>query len=61
MTHYICEGGCKGVSNVAKKCEAIDCPHKGVDLKSCDCKDGKHFGAFEKDLHSFEDSEEELK
>jgi len=42
MNHYICTGGCGGVSDEAKVCEAEDCPKKGEPLKECDCADGEH-------------------
>ncbi len=42
--HYICTGGCKGVSQVPGTCQAASCPLVGHDLEPCDCKDGKHYG-----------------
>ena len=30
---YICTGGCNGVSEVAKNCGAIDCPHLNQPLE----------------------------
>ena len=46
MTHHICTGSCKGVSEEAKNCGAEDCPKHGQPLTQCDCTDGKHNGAF---------------
>ena len=50
--HYICTGGCGGVSETPGTCQAEDCPDHGKPLKKCDCPDGKHNSA---------DSEEEEK
>jgi len=47
MKHYICTGGCKGVSKVAKNCGAESCPKHGKPLKPCNCKDNKHDGVFD--------------
>jgi hypothetical protein len=46
MTHYICTGGCKGVSKVAKNCGAKDCPKHDQLLTPCECSDNNHNGAF---------------
>lgn len=46
MTHHICTGGCKGVSEEAKNCGAEDCEKHGQPLTACDCEDSKHNGAF---------------
>lgn len=43
--HYICTGGCKGVSDKPKVCEAEDCPKKGQPLTECVCEDNRHDGA----------------
>ena len=43
-THYICTGGCNGVSEVAKECESETCQHKGLPLEPCDCTDSNHGG-----------------
>lgn len=40
--HYICLGGCKGVSNTPGKCQSPDCVHSGHELVKCECTDGKH-------------------
>ena len=42
MTHYICIGTCKGVSDTLGACQAEDCPKHEEMLQSCDCVDGKH-------------------
>lgn len=47
MTHYICTGGCKGVSEEQKNCGAEDCSKHDQPLTACDCTDGKHNGAFD--------------
>ena len=49
MTHYICTGGCGGVSEVAKTCGAETCPKHGVPLTPCDCADGEHGGKKDQD------------
>lgn len=48
MVHYICTGGCKGVSDVAKTCDTAGCAHFGQPLAECNCADNKHHDAFEK-------------
>jgi len=47
MLHYICKGGCKGVSDKPGVCQAEDCSNHKHQLEECVCEDGKHFGAFE--------------
>lgn len=46
--HYICTGGCSGVSPAPGTCNADDCQKFNEPLEPCDCEDGKHNGAFEK-------------
>jgi len=41
-THYICLGGCKGVSKVPGVCGAPDCANHAHELVPCDCTDEKH-------------------
>lgn len=49
MTHYVCTGGCKGVSNDAGTvCKAEDCPRHDHPLTPCDCEDKGHREAFAK-------------
>jgi len=45
MKHYICTGGCKGVSDKPGVCQAEDCPKRGQPLDECDCEDGRHHNA----------------
>lgn len=40
--HYICTGGCKGVSNNPGVCQAETCIDHNHDLKECMCTDGMH-------------------
>ena len=47
MTHYICDGGCRGVLNVPGTCQAKNCPKYTKPLQECACKDGIHHGAFD--------------
>lgn len=49
MFHYICTGGCQGVSEKPGVCQTEDCPMNGHTLQECDCVDGKHHGAFEEE------------
>ena len=47
--HYVCTGGCGGVSQVPGVCQAPDCSKHNHQLVECNCTDGKHAEAFEKD------------
>jgi hypothetical protein len=40
--HYVCHGGCKGVSNMPGTCGASDCAEHGKPLHKCTCEDGNH-------------------
>ena len=40
--HYICLGGCRGVSKVPGVCQASDCAHHNHALVKCNCTDGLH-------------------
>ena len=42
MTHYICKGGCGGVSEEAGVCETDSCVNQYELLEECNCTDGKH-------------------
>ena len=42
MSHYICTGGCKGVSEDPGTCQAEICPKNLFPLKECSCENGKH-------------------
>jgi hypothetical protein len=42
MTHYICTGGCGGVSEYEGVCEAQFCSKENQPLTKCDCPDGSH-------------------
>lgn len=42
MKHYICKGGCGGVSDEAGVCQADSCANHWELLEECDCNDGKH-------------------
>lgn len=42
MKHYICTGGCGGVSDQPGNCNAQGCPLYKKPLKECNCSDGKH-------------------
>ncbi len=47
MTHYVCTGGCNGLSDTEGACQMKDCPKYGQPLTACNCEDGKHSEAFE--------------
>ncbi len=47
--HYVCTGGCGGVSPTQKTCAAVDCPKHQVLLTPCSCVDGMHLEAYAKD------------
>ncbi len=47
MAHYICTGGCKGVSDRAINCQDKKCPMYNKPLEECDCEDGEHYNEFE--------------
>lgn len=40
--HYICLGGCKGVSYNKGVCQAPTCANHNHELVECTCTDGKH-------------------
>ena len=42
--HYICLGGCKGVSQTPGVCQAPDCANHNHELVECNCTDGLHNG-----------------
>lgn len=40
--HYVCLGGCEGVSTVPGVCQAEHCEAHGQNLTPCNCTDGSH-------------------
>jgi hypothetical protein len=42
MTHYICTGGCNGVSDTPGVCQSETCSLHKHELKECNCTDGQH-------------------
>ena len=40
--HYVCLGGCKGVSNVLGTCNSLNCLKHAHELTLCECTDGLH-------------------
>lgn len=40
--HYICLGGCEGVSSTPGVCQTDSCESYGESLTSCGCTDGAH-------------------
>ncbi len=60
MTHYICTGGCMGVSQTPGVCMAPDCAKHSEHLLPCDCTDGLHYDQQSKtDREEGEEMEEE--
>lgn len=41
--HYVCTGGCKGVSPSVGTCQAEDCAKHNQDLVECMCTDSMHY------------------
>ena len=41
--HYVCLGGCGGVSDHPGVCQAVDCENHNHQLVECDCVDGLHY------------------
>ena len=42
MSHYVCTGDCKTVSEVPGVCEADYCGKNGQVMTICGCEDGEH-------------------
>ena len=42
--HYVCTGGCKGVSETPGVCQASGCTKHNQELIVCDCGDDLHNG-----------------
>ena len=40
--HYICTGGCQGVSEHSGVCQAPDCVNHKHELVECNCTDNLH-------------------
>ncbi len=54
-THYICLGGCNGVSKVPGVCGATDCANHTHELVPCDCTNERHYDfkiAIKSDTHT---------
>lgn len=49
MQHFICTGGCDGESETVGVCQAESCKKEGEPLTPCNCEDGKHEEALEKE------------
>lgn len=49
MTHYVCTGGCGGVSEKPGSCQTESCSLYGKPLVECNCADGQHAEAFAKE------------
>ena len=46
MTHYVCTGGCGGVSENPGVCNAQSCSKFNMPLTECHCGDGNHNEAY---------------
>ena len=42
MSHYVCKGDCKNVSEVEGVCQSDFCNKTGEELAICGCEDGSH-------------------
>lgn len=42
ITHFVCKGGCGGVSPDAGSCQVATCPKFNQPLEPCGCTDGAH-------------------
>ena len=51
MKHFICTGGCGGISDKPGICQAPVCVKKGHPLIECDCTDDKHGGLIHVCVH----------
>ena len=50
MSHYVCTGDCKGVTDKPNAtCQAQDCNKHAHPLTECNCTDNMHKEAYEKD------------
>ncbi len=47
MTHYVCTGGCEGVSDKSGTCQASDCSKHEHSLITCNCTDNEHKEAYD--------------
>lgn len=47
MTHFICTGGCGGISDQAGTCQVRDCMKYHAPLTACHCEDEKHLEAMD--------------
>lgn len=60
MTHYICTGGCKGVSDTRGVCNAEDCEKYQEPLQECSCTDGAHEAAYKEAEEDLGDGSENI-
>ena len=42
MSHFVCTGDCKSISEEQGICQSDFCNKKGEDLAICGCEDGEH-------------------
>lgn len=48
MPHYVCTGGCGGVSETVGACQTEGCAKHNQPLVECNCTDGQHAEALGK-------------
>ncbi len=58
MSHYVCTGGCNGVSDQPGTCQMKDCIKFSLPLTACDCSDGQHAEAYENPNRTAEEETE---
>lgn len=58
MTHYVCTGDCKGVSNELGICETESCPRYHEPFVPCNCLDGTHEELVEEETSAPMDEEQ---
>jgi len=59
MEHFICTGGCGGISGTPGVCHMESCPRHGKSFESCSCNDGEHGDAKAKaELDALRETEE---
>ena len=47
MTHYVCTGGCGGMSETPSTCDTTSCVKYHQPMTVCHCADGAHQEAYQ--------------
>ena len=58
MAHFVCTGGCNGVSEAPGVCNINSCMKEHQPLTICNCKDGQHKEVFDQLAITPTDSEQ---